>query len=291
LKVLIAGLIPSDAGKTVLAASLVKALLREGISATPVKPLGATDLWGHPEALNRSREARLVVTWDGYILHRASGGRLPIEVINPIGALLAPTPPSRYRSRSSYEASLVEPYRRAVLTRVTGCAGGSRSLHLANADAMSRVPQQVSEALQEVIMYLTPPPTPASDEAIAGIFSGAGSTAADTCLAMAEASSDAVIVESNSDVVAPTPSSSYPSLAIMVAPGEAYLVEGTRLSRALEAIAMSGRPWAAKAMEALELTGHLGRVDLPLLEDPDEGYPPDMISPLVEAVKGRLRKG
>jgi hypothetical protein len=44
-------------------------------------------------------------------------------------------------------------------------------------------------------------------------------------------------------------------------------------------------------MEALELTGHLGRVDLPLLEDPDEGYPPDVISPLVEAVKGRLRKG
>jgi len=41
LKVLIAGLIPNDAGKTVLAASLVKALLREGVSATPVKPLAA----------------------------------------------------------------------------------------------------------------------------------------------------------------------------------------------------------------------------------------------------------
>ncbi|MGC9071710.1 MAG: hypothetical protein ACP5HK_03315 [Acidilobus sp.] len=290
MRALVSGLLTFDSGKTVLTASLIRGLIREGVSAAASKPLGATDLWGHPEALLRSRGAREVVTYDGYALAKASGDRLPVEVVNPVGALLAPTPPSRYRGRSAFEASLVEPFRRAVLVRVTTCVGESRSLHLANVDALSRVSRNVSEAIEEVSAYLTPPPAAASDDAIASVFSGGASAAADTCVSLAEKASEVLVIESNSDVAAPTAQSAYPSVAIFVAPGEAYVVDGQRFSRALEVLSMSGRPWVAKTYEVLELTGYMDRVDLPLLEDPDEGYQPDDVRALLDRIKGVLRE-
>ncbi len=289
MRVLVSGLLHIDSGKTVLAASLVKALTREGFVAAASKPLGATDLWGHPEALARTREARLVVTMDGYVLQRACGERLPLEVVNPVGALLAPVLLSRHGGLPSFETTLTEPYRRAVLVRVTTCLGESGSLHLVNSDALGRANRYVGEAVEEAATYLNPPPSRAGDEAVAGLFSGSGAAAADTCVRLAETSSDVLVIESNSNVAAPTLTSAYPDVAVVVGYGEAYVVDGGRFSRALEALALSGKPWVASSMEVLRLTGALERVELPLLEDPDEGYPPEHLEPIVSRVKEALK--
>ena len=286
MRVLVSGLLHVGSGKTVLAASLVRALVREGFVAAASKPLGATDLMCHPDVIGKTREARVLLTWDGYVLHRASGERLPVEVVNPVGALLAPVLLSRHGGWSSYEATLSEPFRRAVLVRATACVGESRSVHFINSDALLRTNRYVGEAVEELALYLNPPPVKAGDEAVSGLFSGGGAATADTCLALAESSSDVLIVESNSNVAAPTLRSAYPDIAIVVGYGEAYLIEGERFSRALEALALSGRPWVASSSEVLQLTGSSERLELPLLEDPDEGYPQDMLQPIVERVKG-----
>lgn len=286
MRVLVAGLLHAGSGKTVLAVSLVRALVKEGFVAAASKPLGATDLMCHPDIIARTRETRVILTWDGYVLHKASGERLPVEVVNPIGALLAPVLLSRHGGWSSYETTLSEPYRRAVLVRATACAGESRSVHFVNSDALMRTNRYVGEAIEELALYLNPPPVKAGDEAVSGLFSGGGAATADTCLALAEASSDVLVVESNSNVAAPTLRSAYPDIAVVVGYGEAYLVDGERFSRALEALALSGRPWVASSSEVLMLTGSSERVELPLLEDPDEGYPQDILQPVVERVKG-----
>ncbi len=289
MRVLVAGILHSDSGKTVLAASLTRTIIREGFVATASKPLGATDLMEHPEVLARTRQARVVVTWDGYVLHVASGGRLPIEVVNPVGALLAPTLLSRHGGWSSFEATLSQSYRRAVLVRATACTGESRSIHFVNSDALTRVNRYVSESVEDVASYLNPGPVKAGDEAVAGLFSGGGAATADTCLAMAESVSDVIVIESNSSVAAPTLRSAYPDIAIIVSYGEAYLVDGMRFSRALEALALAGKPWVASSVEVLQLTGSLERVELPLLDDPDEGYPSEVLQPIVEKVKARAK--
>ena len=286
MRVLVAGLIHAGSGKTVFSASLVRALVKEGFVAAASKPLGATDLMCHPDIMARTREARVVVTWDGYVLHKASGERLPVEVVNPIGALLAPVLLSRHGGWSSYEATLSEPFRRAILVRATSCVGESRSVHLVNSDALLRTNRYVGEAVEELALYLNPPPVKAGDEAVSGLFSGGGAATADTCLNLAESSSDVLVIESNSNVAAPTLRSAYPDVAIIVGYGEAYLIDGERFSRALEALALSGRPWVASSSEVLQLTGSSERLELPLLEDPDEGYPQDILQPVVERVKG-----
>lgn len=285
MRVLVAGLVPIDSGKTVFASSLAAALIKEGLAVSTSKPVGATDLWGGAEVLTRSKELRLVATRDGLMLQEAIGGRLPVEVVNPVAVLLAPTPPSRYSSWSAYESSLSRPSMRAVLARVTSCTGGSASMHLYNAQLQSRTTRRVLWELEDLMAVLSPQPVAASDEVFEGVFSGSAAQVADSCIAMEEASSDVVIIESNGDVAAPTPLSATPSLAVLVAPGEAYVVEGRRYSTALEAIAMDGRPWLTDTRELLRLTGHMAALELPLLEDPSESYEPDVLGQLLDTIK------
>ncbi|MGC9112854.1 hypothetical protein [Acidilobus sp.] len=291
MKVLVAGLVPRNSGKTTLAASLTAQLIREGFTVAPSKPVGATDLWGSPDAVAYTRRLHVLATEDGYVLYKASGERLPVEIVNPVGALLVPTPRSKYPSRTAYEASLSQPYSRAALLRITSCVGGSSSVHLVNSAALSRVTRPVEQEVQDIVSYLTPPPVQVNEQVVEGIFMGSANEAADSCIALEERSSDVVVIESNSDVAAPTPASAAPDLVVLVSPGEAYIVDGRRYRSAMEILVMDGKPWVSKASELFELTGYTGRVELPLLEDPREGYGPEVTDPIVEAVKGAAASG
>ncbi len=291
MRLLVAGLTSRDAGKTTLAASLVAQLIREGFSVAPSKPLGATDLWGSPEAITYTKSMHVLVTVDGYRLYKADGERLPLEIINPVGALLVPTPRSKYQSRTAYDAATAEPYRRAALVRVTGCGeGGSASVHLANAGAMNRVTRYVEWEIQDIVASLSPPPAKVSEDVIEGIFMGSAVSQADSCISLEERSSDVVVIESNSDVASPTPLSSASDVVVLASPGEAYIVDGLRYRNAMEILAMSGKPWIAKASELFDLTGSLASVELPLLEDPEEGYGPEVLQPIINIVKDKVRK-
>nr|MEB3851791.1 hypothetical protein [Desulfurococcales archaeon] len=64
LKILVVGLRTIDSGKTTLAASLARALRREGFDVVALKPIGSVEAWLHPEALRWSAERGFVVTPD-----------------------------------------------------------------------------------------------------------------------------------------------------------------------------------------------------------------------------------
>lgn len=287
MKVLVAGLTPRDTGKTTLAASLVAQLIREGFTVAPSKPLGATDLWGSPRALAYTRSLHILATGDGYTLFKAAGERLPLEVVNPVGALLVPTPRSLYSSRTAYEMSLAQPHGRAALIRVTSCVSSSASVHMVNVDALSKTSKLVENEVQDIVAYLSPPPVQVDERVATGIFTGSASEAADSCILLEERSSDVVVIESNSDVAAPTPASAAPDLVVLVSPGEAYIVDGRRYRNAMEVLMLSGKPWVSKASELFDLTGSMSRVELPILEDPEEGYGPEVTEPIVDAIKSK----
>ena len=287
---LVAGLIPIGAGKTTLAASLASAMIREGFSVSTSKPVGATDLWGAAEVLSASKQRRLVVTRDGLALLRAIGERLPPEVVNPVGILLAPLPPSRFPSRSAFESSTFNPYMRAAVARVTACYGRAESVHLVDRDLVSKLPRPVEQEIEDMVAVLSPPPVPASREVFEGLFMGAAGSAADSCISLEEKSSDVVVIESNSDVAAPTPLSAAPDVAVVVSPGEAYVIEGSRYSAAISALALAGKPWAASVREVFELAGYISSIELPLLEDVEEGYSTDVLQPVIDVVKSKVRE-
>ncbi len=284
------GLRPLDSGKTTLAYSLVKALRREGVNVVPVKPVGSAEAWLHPEALRWSSEHGVVVTPDAVKLSAALGGEAPLDALEPVAALHAPPDPARWEwSPQPYQAATADPNRTAALIRITSCAGpGRASVHAINRQSLQRAPARIAGPLSALASRLRPPPLPVSDEDVDRLLGPQAMVAADSCLEVAASESEVVVVESYSDVAAPTPGSLSADLVVAVAPGVAAIVEGSRYRKAVSLKGGSASPSLVSAPEAVQLAGVVGRVDLPLLEEPEEGYSAGDINRLIEAVHSLL---
>ncbi|MEB2836878.1 MAG: hypothetical protein GSR80_000872 [Desulfurococcales archaeon] len=291
LQILVVGLRSLDSGKTTLASSLIRALRDSGVDTVALKPVGSVEAWQHPEALRWSGEHSIVVTPDAIRLSAASESAEPLDVVEPVAALHAPPDPSRWQwNPSLYEAATSDPNRTAALVRVTMCTANSRaSAHLMVGDTLSRAPRSIASRLESLAPRLTPRPVEVSSGELGALLGPRTLEAADSCLRWASARHEAIVVESYSDVAAPTPASLGSDLVIAVAPGLAALLEGGRYSRAVMVRAGSGSLSLITALEAVHLAEPRRTMSLPVLEDPEEGYPRDSLEPILEAVRGLLR--
>ncbi|MCE4602914.1 MAG: hypothetical protein F7B18_07015 [Desulfurococcales archaeon] len=283
--ILVVGLYPESSGKTVMASSLVSALLREGIEAFPFKPVGGTDVWISPWALRESRRLRVLATGDALALRRPVE-RAPVELVNPLGFHILPLDPERVSWRIRDILGVQGLARRIGLARATFCRGRNvHSVHLFNPDALRRAPKSLEKEVMEVAGSLMPIPLRAGDEAMENILAGQYVDEVDQCLFRVSGMSDVVVVESNSNIAAPTRATARPDLVVAVSPGTAYLVDGDRFSKAIELVALAGKPWSVDSGEALALAGYMDSINLPLLEDPMEGYGADLLNPIIDKVK------
>jgi len=287
LRILVVGLRPVDSGKTTLASSLVSALRRQGVDAVGFKPIGSTEVWLHPEALRWSGEHGIVVTPDALRLSSSSDNVEPLDVIEPVAALHAPPDPSRWSwSPSAYEAAQADPNRTAALFRVTACQASQRaSIHALVGEVLERASPSIAGPLRDLAAKLSPPPLNVGWSSVESLLGPRALEAADTCLHALSSRHEAVVVESFSDVAAPTPASLAVDAVIAVAPGVAAVVEGRRYARAVAAKAGAGSLTVVTAGEAVHLASPKARVDLPLLEDPEEGYTPSDLEAIIEVVK------
>ena len=287
--VLVVGFEAVDSGKTTLAASLARALAAEGFDVGVAKPVGGVDLWHSPWVLGEAERLGLVVSGDALSLVRMSEAGDPLEEVNPLAFYLAPLDPSRHEwRRASLEALAGEPARRTVYARVTACRGGSReTAHAVNLEALERLPGAWASRLEGLAGKLRPPLMRGGDELMASLMGAGSLAAADSCLARILERHEVVVVESQSDVAAPTPLSAAADLVVAVAPGKAAIVDGDRYAKALNVAGAMGAPHLYRAPEAVHLARPTASIDLPPLEDPRTGYPPDALEAIVEAVRKR----
>ncbi len=290
MQVLVVGLQPLDSGKTRLARGIIKALKSEGYEAAGFKPVAATDIWLNPAALHETRHRRVVVTGDGLSLSEASGGVSP-EALNPLAVLLAPYDPSQAGWRITDPWPPGGPEARSVLLRLTACQDSrAHTVHAINMQAVHRVPERVQALVLEAAGHLVPPPRRVDRRTLEDVYRGAYSDWADSCLWHLRERFEALVVESNSDVAAPTPGSIQADLVVAVYPGVAALVDGDRYKRAVEVLAASGRMQTVTAGEAIALAGVTGRIPLPLL-GPGEDYAPWDLEAIVDALKESRKAG
>jgi predicted P-loop ATPase/GTPase len=287
--VLVVGLLGEGSGKTILASSLVSVLRKEGIDAVGFKPVGGTEVWLHPEVLEESKARGVLVTRDALLIERASGRPYPIEVYNPIGFHVMPLDPASFNwSLKSFVRISASLFQRAAVGRVSTCVDGKvESLHFVNTEALSKSPARLSSAVMDVAQSLSPRPVKAGRELVARILEGEYVEAADRCLGSLEERHEVVVIESNSDIAAPTPASLEADVVLAVSPGVVAVVEGRRYNKAVYVGSVSGRPWSVSAEEAVELAGVTDYVELPLLQDPEEGYSYNDLYPLVEKISAR----
>ncbi len=283
--VFIVGLAGEDSGKTVLARSLVAGLREGGIRAAGFKPYAGARLWRSPGLAGLVVREGLVVSGDGFQLWVASGREYSVEAVNPITVLFGELDPAS--SVGSHSVGLLDPWRLAVLGRVSRCSGDRvYTLHWVNIDALRRLPKAMEEVFTDMALALKPYPLRSSDELARRVLEGEYNPLVIECFARIMGKSDIVVVESNSDIADPLSGSVRPSLVIAVAPGRAGVIEGERYAMAL---GVSGR--RAGAGEVVGLAGVRVWVDLPVLEDPEEGYRVDQISSLVDAVSSLVGRG
>lgn len=287
MKVLVVGLIGEGSGKTILASSLVSVLKKEGIDAVGFKPVGGTEIWARPEVLYESRKRSTLVTGDALVLERASGRPYPIETYNPIGFHIVPLDPASFnwsvKSLFRVTAGLSS---RVALGRVSVCLDGkTESLHFVNNDAISKSPARLSSTLMEVASSLVPRPIKVDKSFAERILEGEYVEAADRCLYSLEGRHEVVVIESNSDIASPTYASLSADLVLAVSPGVVAVVDGKRYYKAVSVSSVAGKPWSVTAEEAVALSGIMDYVELPLLQDPEEGYSYNDLYPLVDKIK------
>ena len=287
MKVLVVGLIGEGSGKTILASSLVSTLKREGMDAIGFKPVGGTEIWARPLVLEETRKRSTLVTGDALVLERASGRPYPIEVYNPIGFHIVPLDPASFNwsLKSLFRVTAGLPSR-VALGRVSTCLDGKvESLHFVNTDSLSKSPARLSNALMDVASSLSPRPVKVDRGFVERVLEGEYVEAADRCLHVLEERHEVVVIESNSDIASPTYSSLTADLVLAVSPGVVAVIDGKRYSNAVSISSVSGKPWSVTAEEAVELSGIMDYVELPLLTDPEEGYNYNDLYPLVDKIK------
>lgn len=285
MKILVTGLLEENSGKTIFASSLINALISQGYDTLGFKPMGATELWSHPEALVESKKNKIVVTSDSIMLYKFSREKEPINIINPFGGLLLPVLPEKLRNFNSFNNALYMPNMRLGISRLTLCPGNSLyNTHLINVNAMERTSKSVEYELLDLVSVIDNI-VKVDDEYILNLITGGALGEVDKCLKYLENRHEIIVIESNSNIASPTVLSVNSDIVIVVTPGEAMVVDGNRYRKAIELLNLNGKPWAIKTQEVLQLTNYLFSIELPILEDQFSGYNNEMLNYILEHIK------
>lgn len=235
MKILIAGLLQFDSGKTSLAAALTALARMQGFNAVAVKPVSGHSFWSQFDTLLRSERLGKLVGEDAYILWKASGKAEPLEVISPFDVATIALDIRKIRGVSSYFKNSESIFESAVLVRLSNVLHGKIvSEHFVLTDNLEKGVATLSRRVAALAQELNAKEiskrefAKLSVKAIYGI---------DKILSKAFSKYDIVIIESFNNAACPTPASMSTDKVVIVAPGLAMILDGIKYRAAIQQLA------------------------------------------------------
>ncbi|MET1124217.1 MAG: ATPase [Archaeoglobaceae archaeon] len=239
---LVVGLLPFDSGKTTVAKRMVEEMREAGIDVGVAKPVSSFNGWYHYEYLLKSIDMKLLVGRDALELHEAAGSTDPIEIESPVTTLLIPPDPEKV-GWARWLYTNLGAFRQAAMLRIT-CS--ERTEHYLIPENVEVGIESLREEVEELARLTEAKAVEASE--IESLLISAR-RAADECLRLLN--HEILVVESFSNVAAPTEASLNADLVLLVAPGKIAVYDGDRYRRAVE-IELKD-PWLVVTEEVAQL--------------------------------------
>ncbi|AKG91435.1 putative P-loop ATPase/GTPase [Geoglobus ahangari] len=243
--VLIVGLQQHDSGKTTFATALLRYLSGEGVDAEYLKPVSAFNVWRDYDALKESVRVGFPVSGDVLKVAESVGISERLEEVNPVCVVMSPVDPEKVGWSGMAMVSLNT---QIVAVRVTERSGKIVLYEVER--GWNRFPDFLSKewgdfsGVDEVreVGY----------EEFEEIMSRARAHC-DFWVGRVARRHEVSVVESSSNVSAPSCRSLSVDVVVAVTPGRVFVVDGERYSRAVEVAGYVSDPWKVPALEVLEL--------------------------------------
>ena len=148
-RVLVAGLLIYNSGKTWLGVSLIRRLISYGARVGVFKPVAGHDAWSQYRTVVESFK-RGVLVGEDVIEYTGVVGDIDVALVNPIDVLLAPPDLVNYLSNVySYLEDLENQFKQAVLARMSLCSDGSTQ-HFVFKENLVAVPPPLRDELERL---------------------------------------------------------------------------------------------------------------------------------------------
>jgi len=258
MKILIAGILPFESGKTTLALGLAREFKSRGFSVGYLKPVAGHNGWFQQDTVDYTRATGVLVGHDAYVVASELGLTREIPILNPLDILTLPLDPFledlTLRRYLDYMSSSL---RTAVLVRFSKiCGSGLVNDYFVIGESVSRL-SSVSLALYNTIISVIGENSSFTEISIRELEDLMNNPETykeiDQTTGLLE-EREVVLVEGYNDVSAPTPSSCESDYAIAVAPTRAALYDGSKYCRGIQVLSPN-RPWLARTVSVLELIG------------------------------------
>ena len=254
--VFVFGILPESSGKTVVSAALARGIVNRGLRACVFKPRSGHNLWYQYDLHIRCKKEGKLFCEDILKLRAASKCSLPVEVLNPVDALMSPLNIRGFIEKGALSRFyFLEPdvFSHLVAERYTLCRDGIERILCVNALTLrSRSVMSDLELIEELersaddVLYLK------SLDDWARAFKTYGSEAIRSCYRRLSGEADHVIVEGFNDAVCPEKTLRYDVL-IGVAPGVAVFYDAGEFHALLETFEGLGKdPESLRAEDILK---------------------------------------
>lgn len=271
MRVLIAGLLPYESGKTEFALLAIEEFKRRGFKPGYFKPVAGHDGWYQYDTVINSINRRLLIGHDAYVVSERLGLLDKLHVVSPLDILTLPVD----LVKLNFNTHLYEDYmsyvgRRVALARLThlhGRVDNYKHAYYVCEDVVSRVSDELQGVLNELVN---------SVRVDRSIFVKTRSSHVEGLLAnprvyelidsylVFHERSDPLIIEGYNDVASPTQGSLTSSYAFVVMPGKALLYSGERYRSAVELLSYRGYPWTVRSSSVVEIAGRPSKAfDIP----------------------------
>jgi len=261
LKVLVAGLLEHDSGKTWLAYALARLV---GDRATLYKPIGGFNTWYGVKAMRESERLGILMGNDALLYYRLTGAKP--WLINPVAYATAPPDPvEAAKTPARYMAKLSSVAASLALWRLPS-SGCSAVVHAYSPRVVEAAPPRLARLLHRLVARLSAREAD-TREFLELLEGGALDETLEECRERLEAGKGLLIVESYNNAAVP-----YRGLDlcgfdfyVVAAPGRSLIYPAERACRALE---VTG---AARVDRLLPYLGSpYASLELPPVETPEE---------------------
>lgn len=251
-RVLIAGLLVYDSGKTWLGVSLIRRLVSYGARVGVFKPVAGHNAWSQYTTVVESFKRGTLVGED-VIEYAGVVGDMDVELVNPIDMLLAPPDLVNYLSLSnvySYLEDLENQFKQTILARMSLCSDGSTQ-HFVFKENLAALPPPLRGELEKLSTRLN-----AIDSSLSDFIEKLRGRDIECelmeCLKRIEVGREITIIESFNNAIAPFKTIlSEADLLLVVAPGAVAIYRDVR--KAAMAVDEAVKRYGERGFEAVHL--------------------------------------